>query len=264
MLMGAFNQYGLGSLGPTVWNYVIQGYGADTIDLLVRQTPEFKTRFAANEQRIKAGLTPLSIDKYLSLENSYRQVLSSAGLPAGFYDSNDDFTSWIAGDVSPDEIKHRVDLANSFVQSTDPSARAALQQYYNIGDGELIAYFLDQKRATPVLERQAAAATIGGAASRQGLSIGVDRAEQFASIGAAGQADQAYSTIAELLPTANKLSDIYDGSDYRQTDAEDELLGGLASARRKRQRLSDLEQGNFSGSSGVTKQSLGKGTAGAY
>jgi hypothetical protein len=59
-----------------------------------------KRRFAGNQQRRKLGLPVLSPREYLETEAAYRQVMESAGLPRGFYDSPDDFSSWI-GLTSP-------------------------------------------------------------------------------------------------------------------------------------------------------------------
>lgn len=259
-----FESYGLGSLAPVILGYAISGYDGDTIEVLLRQTPEFKKRFAANEKRVAMGKNALSIAEYLQAEDDYREVAARYGIPAG-YVTNDDITDWLANDISAREVEERVQMASSFVNSTDPYARNALKHYYNLSDGDLIAYFLDEKKARPLLERQAAAAQVGGAALRQGLSVSSERAEQFASMGAAQRAESAYSTIADFLPSAKKLGSIY-GDDYKQADAEDELLGGLASARRKREKLAEKETASFSGNGGITRTSLRKRNrqAGAY
>ena len=165
--------------------------------------------------------------------------------------------------MSPQEIQGRVQFAQKYIGNTDPAVKQALQTYYGIGENDLVAYALDRTRGTAVLEQQARAVQIGAAAAHQGLSIGVDRAQLFGDMGAAGNADQAFATIAQILPDAAKLSEIYGGS-YTQTDAENELLGGMASARRKREQLAGQEAASFSGSGGATKQSLGKSTAGSY
>ena len=65
-------------------------------------------------------------------------------------------------------------------------------------------------------------------------------------------------SIAEFLPTAEKLSSIYGGTEqqYGRLEAEQERLQGLASAQRKRQRLSELEMAQFTGRSGLGKGAL--------
>lgn len=191
-------------------------------------------------------------------------MLSSAGLPAGFYDQPSDFQAWIAGDVDPTEIKERANLATKYVTNTDPNVRNALRTFYGIGDSELVAYTLDRNRGLALLEKQAAAVSLGAAAGRQGLQLSRDRAEQFANLGQGANAEQAYATIADLLPDAARLSAIHSGADVGQADLEDEVLGGMASAKRKREGLVNKETGLFGGSSGVGRQSLGTRTAGSY
>src|SRR5690242_18300662 len=121
-LSSIFASYGLSSLAPAIKNFLTQGYGTDTVALLLQETPEYKQRFAANDARIKAGLPALSPAEYLSVESAYRQVMSAAGVPKGFYDQPSDFQKWIADDVSPTEIKGRVDAATDFINSADAGA----------------------------------------------------------------------------------------------------------------------------------------------
>jgi hypothetical protein len=47
-----------------------------------------RKRFAANAARAKKGLAELDPASYLQLENQYRQLLQSNGLPSGFYDQH--------------------------------------------------------------------------------------------------------------------------------------------------------------------------------
>lgn len=190
-------------------------------------------------------------------------MLSYYGLPAGFYDSQEDFKGWIEKDVDPSEIGERAKLAAKYVANTDPQVRAALLNYYGIGDAELVAYTLDRSRGMEILQKQAAAVQIGAAAGRQGLSVARDRAEYFADLGVSGQAESAFSQIGEILPEAKRLSNIFAGNDYSQMDAEDEILGGMASAKRKRQKLVDSETSLWSGSSGYSRDQA-RSTAGAY
>lgn len=190
--------------------------------------------------------------------------MRAAGLPEGFWDSQEDFKTFIENDVDPTEMQERVNVAARYVANTDPYVRQALLTYYGIGDGELTAYVLDPNRGMNVIQRTLSAASIGAAAGRQGLSIAQGRAEQFADLGAADRAEAAFSQIAEIVPQARRLSAVH-GDDYGQTDAEDELLGGLASARRKRERLTEKETNLFSGRSGVGSASLrARSTAGSY
>lgn len=200
----------------------------------------------------------------MATENSYRQIMSAAGLPSGFYDSQDDFTKFIASDVSPTEIQDRVTQATKLVNQTDPQARQALQGYYGVDTGHLIAHFLDPTVAAPILDKQAAAAQIGGAALAQGLALtDKQKAEGYADQGiTASQARNAYGQVASVLPDEQGIAQRF-GQAYSQGDAEDEFLGGLASAQRKRQTLNQSETALFSSKSGLATTSYGGTTRAA-
>lgn len=262
-LQRLFEGYGLGTLAPKILEYIQQGYDPDTISLMLQDTAEYKQRFAANDARRAAGMAVLSPAEYLGLERQYRQILSSNGMPSGFYDSNDDFTSWIGGDVSPAEIQDRVQLASSALYSSDSHYLQTLRSY-GIGDGDLVAYMLDQSKALPLIQKTVRASMVGAEASRNSLGISQGRAEYFADMGVTGdQARQAYSTIAENLPTAGKLGRL-SGENYGQTDLEDELLGGSGPASAKRKRLATQEVSRFAGASGAGDKALSGRSRGEY
>lgn len=258
-----FNSYGLGSLAPKILEYVQQGYGADTISLMLQETPEYKQRFKANDMRKSNNLPVLSPAEYISLEASYRQILESNGLPKGFYDSQDDFANWIGGDVSPNEIQSRATLAAQAVNNSDTAYISSLRDY-GLGQGDLVAAMLDRQRALPLLERTIREAQIGAEARRQGLQLSQERAGYFESLGITqDSARQAYGFAGQYLPTLKQLGNI-SGESYGQEDLENELLGnsGLASAQRKR--LQTQEQGRFAGSGAVGKSSFGEPSRGEF
>lgn len=265
-LRSMFDQFGLGSLAGKIYEYVKQGYGADTIGILLQDTKEYKERFAANEQRAKAGLAVLSPAEYLAAEAAYRQILSSAGMPKGFYDNAADFRGWIAGDVSPTEIKGRVDLAMDAVNRTDPTYRAALQQMYGVNSSDLAAYFLDRKLAEPVLKKQAAASAIGAAALRRGFSLNRLDLEEYADLGLTPQeAEQAYGQISGGFEAMLGIANRY-GTGWSQKEAEQEVFKpgaagsiGAESAAEKGRRLRSQERAAFSGGRASSSQGLNAG-----
>ncbi len=231
---------------------------------LLPTTTVYQQRFIANESRIKNNLKPLSPSEYLAAEESYRATLRDSGLPVGFYDSSDDFAGFIGQDVSPAEIKLRADAAARAVNNTDPAYTRALRDIYGIDEGMMTAFMLDPDRALPLVERQAKAVEFGTAAVRQGLQA-TNIGEQFAERGPATgySAEQGYSAIAGILPTASKLGQVY-GQTYDQTMAEQEVFSGLESAKRKRQKLGQMETSTFSGQSGVAAGSLKASKSGQF
>ena len=136
----------------------------------------------------------------------------------------------------------------------DPATKSAFQQFYGIGEADLVKYFLDPKKALVNLKEKATAAEIGGAAIGQGLAATMTSAEDLARFGINRQQAQAgYADIGQDLPTAGSLGRIYSesGVTYNQADAESATFKGLASAKRKKEQLRQLEEGQFSGSSGT-------------
>lgn len=264
LMQMVLQQAGLGSLAGELFKLVKSGLQGDSLTFALSQTKAYQHRFAGNQQRIKNGLAPLSPAEYLATERAYRQIFQSAGVPAGFYDQHSDFAGLIGADLSPNEIQTRVQQATQFVRSTDPNVRAALQQYHGVGTGDIIAYYLDPKRATTLLQKTSDEATIGAAALDQGLSLtSLDRVDRFIDQGFnPSNAQQAYQEVGTVLPDTKKLGQIY-GTDYKQSDAEDEFLGGLASAQRKRQKLAQQEQDAFSGGSGVGRDTFTQ-SSGSY
>ncbi len=112
---------------------------------------------------------------------------------------------------------------------------------------------MNPKENLPRLKEKVTSAEIGTSAMAQGLSSNVASAEELAKYGVDLEtARKGYATIADILPTASKLGDIYkeEGIKYTQGTAEEETFKGLASAQRKRQRLAEKEVASFSGQSG--------------
>lgn len=257
-----FRQWGIEGLDGPIRQYLEEGYDANTIALLLQNTPQYKQRFAANEARKAKGLPVLSPAEYLATERSYREILSAAGLPVGFYDSIQDFRKWIEDDVSPTEIRDRVNVAVTLVNSVDPDMKRYFQQWYSTGD--MVAYALDRKRATAVLNRQVVAAGIGGAADTQGVNIGRTLAERIAETGIdPEQARQGFGVVAGDRDTATKLSSLY-GLSYGEVDLINEVFFADAAAQKKRRTLASRERAQFAGSSAVNETSLSRDTIGQF
>lgn len=250
-----FRQFGLSSLAGKIYEYVKNGYGADTISILLQDTPEYKKRFAANEARLKAGMSVLSPAEYVSVENSYRQIMRQSGLPIGFYDTNEDFTQFISGDMSPSELQSRVELATQATALASPSYKAALKQM-GLSDGELTAYFLDPNRALPFIQKSAATAAIGAEAIQRGLEFDKTYSEELATMGISrDQAAQGYAKIADEFSDLKTLGQIYGGGWTQRQAEESEFVGGTA-ASQQREKLIGREKGAFSGAAGGARSGL--------
>lgn len=267
-LSQVFNSYGLGTLAPKIREFVQQGFTPDTVTLKLQDTPEYQQRFAGNTARKKAGLPVLSPAEYLATETAYKQAMRTAGLPAGFYDNPDDFSTFIGVDVSPAELKERVDIAAQTIEGADPFFKQQLKQYYNVNDGDMVAYALDPNRALSLIQRQSQAVQFGAEAARQGITAPKSMAEQYAGLGVSQQqARQGFEQVAEILPTAQKLSEMTPGAQpVGLEETTSAVFGGAGSADYKQRirRLSEIEQSRFSGQAGVGRGSLTQGTQGQF
>lgn len=258
-----FDSYGLGSLAPKILTYLQDGFGSDTITVLLQQTDEYKKRFAGNQQRIANGLQVLTPAEYLSTEASYKQLLRQNGL-SDHFDNPSNFAEWIGKDVSPTELSDRVNMA---VQATT-QAPPTVTQYFNqlgIGTGDLAAYFLNDQTPTPALQLKLNQAQIGGAALQNKLQISAADSLRYAQQGVTyQQAQSAYQRIADILPTADKLSQIYKTQvPVNQQTLEQQYLGQSGSAQLAAERLGQQETAAFSGQSGVQKSSFQQQTSAA-
>lgn len=265
IMLARLNQYNLGALAPLIRKLAIEGATESTIMLQLSEEPLYKERFKANEVRKQKGLSVLTPSQYLSLEDDYRQVLRAYGLTQ--FDNDAYVSQFLANDVSVSELSNRVVTAVQRVRNADPAISSMLKNLYGIGQNDLVAYVLDPQQQFQKIERQVAASEISVAAARQGFNIGATVAEQLAAQGISqAEAQKGYATIADILPTAEKLSDIYGGQleSYRLAEGEQEVFNQLASAQRKRRALTERELASFSGQAGLGRTSLTQQTGGQF
>ena len=196
--------YGLDALSEVLWS----NYSGGLVDVTnpqaliysIRNEPAYKERFKANDARMKAGLPELSPGEYIGLEDQYKQVIRSNGLPQGFYDTTDDITKLISGDVSPSEFQSRITNGYNAVANADPEVRRQMQDLYGVSEGHLAAYFLDPTRGEPLLQQQAQAAKIAARGLESGgMQLSKATAEDLAARGITeAQARQGFGNIGQL------------------------------------------------------------------
>ncbi len=241
-----------------------------------RYNAKFNERFAANQARLKAGKSVLSPSEYLKLEQGYSKVFTAYNLPA--FKTQSYYDSFIVSDLDIEEVTDRVQLGYDRVLN-DKATQDAFNKFFSaLGFSDIVTGMLDPVNQLPALERKVKAAEIGGAALRQGLMVsqlaateeqknvpysnvvrGTVGADVLGQQGVTkAEAEKGYQEIAQMLPTAEKLSSIYasQADQYGLLQAEQEKLQGLASAARKRQQLTDLETAQFKRQSGLGKGAL--------
>jgi len=213
----------------------------DDIGVQLRESAAFKQRFAANTARLAANKPAYSVTQYLQLESAYRQALNVTGMPKDFYDTYGDFQNFIASDISPDEIKYRVQQGFEAVKNADPAVVNELKTLYGLDDSTLAAYFIDPAKTKEAVIRSARAAEIAAQSRKQaGIGLNVSQAESLALQGVTeSQAQQGFSMI-------NQQQELLSPLKGEQALTQEELIAGtfgtsgaatqrVATTRRRRQ-----------------------------
>jgi hypothetical protein len=242
-ITSVLTRYGLGELAGWAWQQIQAFKPDDQILLEMRETAAYKRRFPGISQRFAAGLNAITEEEYLQLENTYHSIMRASGLPNSFYDNRNDFTSFIANDLSPAELQFRIDEGFRRVAQTDPSVRAAFQEFYGTaGDGALAAMFLDPDRAAPLLIKQARSAEVAGLGRRAGVTIGQGQSEEIAGFSpSVGQIQAGFNNVLGNQPlgqeTFTEFMDLNDGDLIAaafQTSGAAEARQALRERRNKR------------------------------
>jgi len=265
---------GLESLVTPLTSLITQGLSSDEFATALESTPEYKTRFKANDERVKKGLTLLKPADYLALEDSYQDVMRNYGLPAKYYTksktgNNSYFDELIGGNVSNVKLEERLMAGVDRFQKSNPEVKKAFTDFFpDIKDGDILAYIVDPKNGLEDIKRKITAAEIGGAALKQtGLTTSLARAEELASYGVdKAAAEQGYGTIGGGLQRGSQLAAIYGESPYTQATAEQEIfnLPGQTQATEKRKKIIGMEKATFGGGTGITSGALARDRAGSY
>ncbi len=272
-----FSGMGLEGLVDPLKELISEGISSDEMTLRLMNDPKYnkayKTRFAANDARIAAGLRALTPAEYIGLEDQYQNVMRNYGLPASYYTKDatgkqPGFEKFLAGDVSATELEDRIATAQKRVINANPEVTQALKQFYpDINNGDILAYTLDPTQGLEQIKRKVTAAEIGGAAIQAGLKTGLSRAEELRAAGIdKATAQEGYGLIAGGLQRGSQLAAIYGEDPYTQTTAESEIfkIPGAQEARKQRQKITGLEQATFGGKTGISQGALARDRAGAY
>ena len=270
-ILESYNITGIASVLESIRDEYPEATSEDLLTLLQfddRYNAKFNARFAANANRMKAGMPVLLPKDYLKLEQGYIKIFNAYNLPT--FKTQAYYDKLISADLELDEVTERVQLGYDRVLNDKPVQTAFNKFFSALGFSDIVAGMLDPENQLPALERKVKAAEIGGAALRQGFDD-ISQTATSMTVGAdvlAGQgltkaqAEAGYKTIAQQLPQAEKFSSIYktQAESYGRLEAEKEQLQGLASEERKKKRLIALETAQFGSGTGVNKRSLTSGS----
>lgn len=265
ILRAILKPYGLDGLAQRMYDVGKNSeHDPNVAYLWLRDQPEYKAAFPGMAIREQNKLTPMTETQYLDWKSQYIATMRNNGIPAGFYDKEDDFAQLIGRDISPPEIERRVVEGVVAVQQAPQQVRDALRNYYGIDDGSLAAYWLDPQRYGKDLLFQKAASFIGGQAlqtdygqiSRQEAerlaSAGVRDADALQRFGELGAAEELFTNFASETGGDEFTRDEQIGYVANDPEAQREL------ARRAQRRKSVFAGGGSYAES--TEGILGLGT----
>lgn len=273
-IRSVLSNYGLESLADYLYGvYSREEVSVDNPDALlfaIRGQEAYKQRFKANAKRAAAGLPELDPASYIGLENTYRDYMRSAGLPAGFYDQSDDFAELISSNVSPNELASRIQSGFQAVRDADPEVLSQLRRFYpEVGGSEetLAAYFLDPTRAAPILKRQAEAARIAARGREQGgMQIAVETAEQLAARGITPEeAQQRFTELGAARGLYQEMAGEEALTEQQKVGAAFgyDVEAAQAIARRRARRVAEFQAGGgFARTTGATSGTIETGLGG--
>jgi hypothetical protein len=240
-----------------------------------RYNADYSQRFAGNQARIKNGFGAIDEKTYLEMERGYDQIFKNYTLST--FQNPAQYATLIGNNVDVVQAGKRVSLAYDRILNADDSILNAWREFFpQLDTSDLVAMMLDPKNQLAIMERKVQSAEIGGAALAQGLNasmaaetiksnrysnlttgtIGTEAIKATGDTLAQTRAD--YEKIAGQVPIAEKLSSIYGGQleQYGQIEAEKANILGLASEKRKLERLIARESANFSGGPGTSAASF--------
>lgn len=244
-----FQQYGLETLWGKIVEYAQQDYSADTIALLLRQTPEYKARFPAMDALAKKGRA-ISEAAYVDYERTASALEQRYGFAKGMILSN--VTDLLTNEVSANELNDRAVLASASSAEAPAELKRALKDYYNIDEGGLASYYFDPEKALPLLEKQYAVAAIGGEALKQGIGADRQTAEQLQAMGVT-QAE-----ARDRMDDAARAMTFTEGRG--ETLSQRDILTGTFGNEQAAQgieRVAGSRKGRFSGGGGYVSDSGG-------
>jgi hypothetical protein len=271
ILYSEFKNYGLESLVEDVKGLIMTATSDAELTIGLRNSENYKKRFAANIKRVANGFKAIDEATYLGLEDKYQQIAQNYGLPSKYYSRGQlgvqqYFEDAIAKNIDPITFEERIVQGQKVLNANREVLDAAKKFYPDLNDSDFLDYVLNPENALSDIKRKVSAAEIGGAQMAAGLQATRMGAEDLIKAGVTGQQYQSRaSAIAEGALRGGQLASIYEQDPYTQQSAEQVALNipGSAEALKQTKKLTGLEKATFGGKSGLTGGALARDRAGA-
>ena len=254
------SKYNISGLDDSINNILNDGIeDSNAVLFMLRDTPEFQKRFAANRKRKESGFAELDFATYIGMENAYRETMQAFGLPEGFYNDQRDFEKLIEGDVSVAELTNRIRDGFVKVRDADPAVRQQMFELYGVTESDLAAYFIDPQRSRPLMmaqdyKKQAAAASIAARGVEQGdLQLSKEEAESL--VGRGFTPEQARAQFTQRRQLAGLFEEMGGEESLTRQQKLGATFGYDVESQMKLERRRDLRLGEFRGGGGFARTS---------
>jgi hypothetical protein len=242
-IQALLKRYGLEELAGWASLMIISGASPDAIELSLYDQPAFKTRFKGIFDLEASGKPPISVDEYLSYEQTVHANARAWGLAL----TKDEVDRMIGGGVSVVESEKRIGLAGAAMFETSPQARAELKRLYGINDNQLIRLWaLDTNTELAKLQQQFTAGRISAMASAAGYDVlSAQEAETLVSSGVTEEgAQEGFSNLTrmrELFDPIDRTEGVFNRGQQLEFLATGK--GAEQLERRARRRVAAFEEG---------------------
>jgi hypothetical protein len=261
-LTNLFKGYGIEGLATFINKRIMEDASEESVLIELYDQPEYKIRFPGMAS-LRTKKRTITEKEYIDIENAFVQTARFFDIPKGFYDSADDFGNLIANEVSAKEFQDRLQVGQDVGKTLDPNVRAALKDFYGIGEGGITAYVLNADKALPILQKQAKAATIAGIAKSAGFNTiyAQSKSEELAGMDAYSklseqQLQQGFGIAQQQRGVQQRLARI-EGTAYNEQEALQATIEGSAMAQLESKKRAERESiFRFGGRSGVNASSL--------
>jgi hypothetical protein len=261
-LTALFKSYGIEGLSAFINEQIMDDVSEEMLMLKLYERPEYKTKFPGMAKLRTKGRTISEAD-YLGIEKQMVQTARFFDVPAGFYDSADDFGTLIGNEVSAKEYQDRLQVGQDLARSLNPGIKKALLDLYEVGEGGITAYVLDSEKALSLIQKQAKASQFVGLAKASGFQLtgltatgaeAIAGSEAYAKL-SENQLQQQLGQAGELRRTQSRLAGI-EGQKYNEQEALNAVIVGSPEALLASQQRAARETARFSARSGLTETSL--------
>ena len=266
---------GLNTLASTAYAQLKAGVPAAQIINDIRNSPDYTKRFPGMAALAARGNRITEAD-YIAKEQADIALLKQYNIPAGTFDTTDYLGKLISNNITAPDLQARLQAAQDSVNSLDPSVLKYAKDTYGLTSGSLSAWALDPTASLPVIQQQAKAMQIGGAAVESGYTGGLGangelsttQAEQLANANITqAAAVQGFNNLGQMGQYQTQLP-----GDTTQALTGQQLINAqfglnaqdtLAVNKAKQQKLSEYQQGGAFASSATGARGLGVANAGS-